>query len=169
MQVDIAKIYQFKDVEWTLSALFQLKKAGRFDIQIWRTGLYLCRSAQLVPISASSLQRTQQGRRIANSLGSAKISAVRSLADICFLHVLIWLITCIILSVCVSVFLVLSILHTVIYVSCSFVVVLRVGERLTTHSLISFYCFQFRKFVFYRLLFGFCSRLFLHFKDQSSP
>ena len=45
---------------------------------------------------------------------SAKISAVRSLADICFLHVLIWLITCIILSVCVSVFLVLSILHTVI-------------------------------------------------------
>ena len=44
----------------------------------------------------------------------AKISAVRSLADICFLHVLIWLITCIILSVCVSVFLVLSILHTVI-------------------------------------------------------
>ena len=45
---------------------------------------------------------------------NAKISAVRSLADICFLHVLIWLITCIILSVCVSVFLVLSILHTVI-------------------------------------------------------
>ena len=37
-------------------------------------------------------------------------------ADICFLHVLIWLITCIILSVCVSVFLVLSILHTVICV-----------------------------------------------------
>ena len=34
------------------------------------------------------------------------------------------------------------------YVSCSFVVVLQVGERLTTHSLISFYCFQFRKFVF---------------------
>ena len=46
--------------------------------------------------------------------GNAKISAVRSLVDICFLHVLIWLITCIILSVCVSVFLVLSILHTVI-------------------------------------------------------
>ena len=43
---------------------------------------------------------------------NAKISAVRSLADICFLHVLIWLITCIILSVCVSVLLVLSILHT---------------------------------------------------------
>ena len=47
---------------------------------------------------------------------NAKISAVRGLADICFLHVLIWLITCIILSVCVSVFLVLSILHTVICV-----------------------------------------------------
>ena len=45
---------------------------------------------------------------------NAKISAVRSLGDICFLHVLIWLITCIILSVCVSVFLVLSILHKVI-------------------------------------------------------
>ena len=48
--------------------------------------------------------------------GNAKISAVRSVVDICFLHVLIWLITCIILSVCVSVFLVLSILHTVILV-----------------------------------------------------
>ena len=35
---------------------------------------------------------------------NAKISAVRSLEDICFLHVLIWLITCIILSVCVSVY-----------------------------------------------------------------
>ena len=45
---------------------------------------------------------------------NAKISAVRSLADICFLHVLIWLITCVILSVCVSVFWVLSILHTII-------------------------------------------------------
>ena len=33
---------------------------------------------------------------------NAKISAVHSLADICFLHVLIWLIKCIILSVCVS-------------------------------------------------------------------
>ena len=47
---------------------------------------------------------------------NAKISAVRSLADICFLHVLIWLIKCIILSVCVSVFLVLITLHTVISV-----------------------------------------------------
>ena len=74
---------------------------------------------------------------------NAKISAVRSLADICFLHVLIWLITCIILSVCVSVFLVLSILHAVWEVSCSFVFVLRVCERLITHSLISFYCFEF--------------------------
>ena len=45
---------------------------------------------------------------------SAKITAVHSLADICFLYVLIWLITCITLSVCVSVFLVLSILDTVI-------------------------------------------------------
>ena len=33
---------------------------------------------------------------------NAKISAVSSLADICFLHLLIWLITCVILSVCVS-------------------------------------------------------------------
>ena len=46
--------------------------------------------------------------------GNAKISVVHSLADICFLHVLIWLITCVILPFCVSVFLVLSILHTVI-------------------------------------------------------
>ena len=46
--------------------------------------------------------------------GNAKISVVRSSADICFLHVLIWLITCVILPFCVSVFLVLSILHTVI-------------------------------------------------------
>ena len=46
--------------------------------------------------------------------GNAKISVVSSLADICFLHVLIWLITCVILPFCVSVFLVLSILHTVI-------------------------------------------------------
>ena len=74
---------------------------------------------------------------------NAKISAVCSLADICFLHVLIWLISCIILSVCVSVFLVSSILHTVIQVSCSFVFVFRVCERLTTHSLFSFYCFEF--------------------------
>ena len=36
--------------------------------------------------------------------GNAKISAVRSLADICFLHVLIRLIRCIIVSVCASVF-----------------------------------------------------------------
>ena len=43
-----------------------------------------------------------------------KISAVRSLAYICFLHVFIRLIKCIFLSVYVSVFLVLSILHTVI-------------------------------------------------------
>ena len=35
---------------------------------------------------------------------NAKISAVRSLADICFLHVLIRLIRCIIVSVCSSVF-----------------------------------------------------------------
>ena len=35
---------------------------------------------------------------------NAKISAVRSLADICFLHVLIRLIRCIIVSVCASVF-----------------------------------------------------------------
>ena len=34
----------------------------------------------------------------------AKISAVRSLADICFLHVLIRLIRCILVSVCSSVF-----------------------------------------------------------------
>ena len=53
-------------------------------------------------------------RSILEYASIAKISVVRSLADICFLHVLIWLITCIILSVCVSVFLVLSILHTVI-------------------------------------------------------
>ena len=46
--------------------------------------------------------------------GNAKISVVRSLADICFLRVLMWLITCVILPFCVSVFLVLSILHTVI-------------------------------------------------------
>ena len=58
------------------------------------------------------LQQSQACRCLGNK--NAKISAVRSLADICFLHVLIWLITCIILSVCVSVFLVLSILHTVI-------------------------------------------------------
>ena len=32
---------------------------------------------------------------------------------------------------------------TVIEVSCSFLFVLRVCERLTTHSLISFYCFEF--------------------------
>ena len=31
---------------------------------------------------------------------NAKISTVRSLADICFLHVLIWLITCIYYLVC---------------------------------------------------------------------
>ena len=37
-------------------------------------------------------------------VGNAKISAVRSLADICFLHVLIRLIRCIIVSVCSSVF-----------------------------------------------------------------
>jgi len=43
---------------------------------------------------------------------NTKISAVCRLADICFLHALLWLITCIILSVCVSVFLV-GILHTV--------------------------------------------------------
>ena len=54
------------------------------------------------------------GKVFRNTFRIAKISAVRSLADICFLHVLIWLITCVILSVCVSVFLVLSILHTVI-------------------------------------------------------
>ena len=41
---------------------------------------------------------------------NAKISDVRSLADICFLHVLIWLITCIILSVCVSVYNYVSVL-----------------------------------------------------------
>ena len=41
---------------------------------------------------------------------NAKISAVRSLADICFLHVLIWLITCIILSVCVLVYNYISVL-----------------------------------------------------------
>ena len=35
---------------------------------------------------------------------NAKISAVRSLADICFLHVLIRLIRCIIVSVCPLVF-----------------------------------------------------------------
>ena len=35
---------------------------------------------------------------------TAKISAVRSLADICFLHVLIRLIRCILVSVCSSVF-----------------------------------------------------------------
>ena len=35
---------------------------------------------------------------------NAKISAVRSLADICFLHVLIRLIRCIIVSGCASVF-----------------------------------------------------------------
>ena len=33
-------------------------------------------------------------------MGIAKISAVRSLADICFLHVLIRLIRCVIVSVC---------------------------------------------------------------------
>ena len=38
------------------------------------------------------------------SLKNAKISAVRSLADICFLHVLIRLIRCIIVSVCALVF-----------------------------------------------------------------
>ena len=54
------------------------------------------------------------GKVFRNTFRIAKISAVRSLADICFLHVLIWLIRCVILSVCVSVFLVLSILHTVI-------------------------------------------------------
>ena len=54
------------------------------------------------------------GKVFRNTFRIAKISAVRSLAGICFLHVLIWLITCVILSVCVSVFLVLSILHTVI-------------------------------------------------------
>ena len=53
-------------------------------------------------------------RKFKTNAMNAKISAVSSLADICFLHVLIWLITCVILSVCVSVFLVLSILHTVI-------------------------------------------------------
>ena len=36
--------------------------------------------------------------------GNAKISAVRSLADICFLHDLIRLIRCIMVSVCVPVF-----------------------------------------------------------------
>ena len=68
---------------------------------------------------------------------NTKISAVRSLADICFLHVLIWLISNarIILFVCVSAFLVLSILHTVILVSSSFVFDLQVCERLTTDSL----------------------------------
>ena len=35
---------------------------------------------------------------------NAKISAVRSLADICSLYVLIRLITCIIVSVCVQIF-----------------------------------------------------------------
>ena len=39
-----------------------------------------------------------------NVYNSAKISAVRSLADICFLHVLIRLIRCIIVSVCPLVF-----------------------------------------------------------------
>ena len=53
-------------------------------------------------------------RKFNTNAMNAKISAVRSLADISFLHLLIWLITCVILSVCVSVFLVLSILHTVI-------------------------------------------------------
>ena len=41
---------------------------------------------------------------------NAKISAVRSLVDICFLHVLIRLITCIILPVCVSVYNYISVL-----------------------------------------------------------
>ena len=53
-------------------------------------------------------------RKFKTNTMNAKISAVRSLADICFLHLLIWLITCVILSVCVSLFLVLSTLHTVI-------------------------------------------------------
>ena len=43
-------------------------------------------------------------RPVLKSHENAKISAVRSLADICFLHVLIRLIRCIIVSVCSSVF-----------------------------------------------------------------
>ena len=41
-------------------------------------------------------------RKFKTNAMNAKISAVSSLADICFLHLLIWLITCVILSVCVS-------------------------------------------------------------------
>ena len=40
------------------------------------------------------------GKVFRNTFRIAKISAVRSLADICFLHVLIWLITCIYYLVC---------------------------------------------------------------------
>ena len=46
-----------------------------------------------------------EGTNMVNAKGSnAKISAVRSLADICFLHVPIRLIRCIIVSVCPLVF-----------------------------------------------------------------
>ena len=74
-----------------------------------------------VSLTKALVDRRHRAKRISvivfgiqSTPSNAKISAVRSLADICFLHVLIRVITCIILSVCVSVFLVLSILHTVI-------------------------------------------------------
>ena len=48
---------------------------------------------------------TEESGRMSEAVGgNAKISAVRSLADICFLHVLIRLIRCIIVSVCPLVF-----------------------------------------------------------------
>ena len=59
---------------------------------------------------------------------NAKISAVRSLADICFLHVLIWLITCIILSVCISVYNYMCLVHSYSFFG---------SVNATTHSLIS--------------------------------
>ena len=44
---------------------------------------------------------------------------------------------------CFGIFGVKYFAYVQLYVSCSFVFVLRVCERLTTHSLISFYCFEF--------------------------
>ena len=63
-----------------------VKKQNRSHTQKWKSGSHSLRLGKWF------------------TLRNAKISAVRSLADICFLHVLIRLIRCIIVSVCPLVF-----------------------------------------------------------------
>ena len=77
------------------------------DPKSLQQGVWFTKSCSTSVAAAEKIAESSRKNRSPcrlTQLGNAKISAVRSLADICFLHVLIRLIRCIIVSVCPLVF-----------------------------------------------------------------